>query len=387
MAASIRDGRNFDAVLISNGFQNEYEVGFSNGLAGCGLHPVLISSDNLPVNRLADGVTAINLRGSQRPDRSPWQKASNILRYWLALHRLIRRQAARTVHVIGLFTLRKPVIDLLEAAALRLSARRFVLTVHNLLPHDAHSRLNHLVFWLLYRLPHTLVVHTERMRQQLHTRFGVPMARVVVMEHGIDRLIARDAVDAGWLRRRMSVPAGRPVMLFFGGIARYKGLDQLVEAMLRVAATRQLPVLVVAGACQDSELRLTLQQSLGELVVQGRARWVDGFIPDDEVPAYFHGADVLVMPYRHIDQSGVLFMALATGLPVVATDVGSLADYVPASGGRVVPVGDMGDLLDAVDEVVADETEQRRSQRIGEATRHLWVQTARAVLPAYQSGC
>lgn len=385
MAADGPAASGFDVVLVSNGFQNEYEIGFSNGLAGCGLRPALVCSDNLPLDRLAAGVTPVNLRGSQRPDRSPWRKAANILRYWLALHCLLRRQAARTVHVIGLFTLRKPLVDLLEAVALRLSARRFVLTVHNLLPHDAHSRINHALFWLLYRLPHALVVHTPRMRAQLGVQFGVPPGRVTVMEHGVDRLMPPDDQGAALLRARLALPQGRPVMLFFGGIARYKGLDQLVDAMLQAPTGAALPLLIVAGACQDAVLRATLRQSLGRLVDAGHARWVDGFVPDDEVPAYFHTADVLVMPYRHIDQSGVLFMALSTGLPVVATDVGSLADYVPAAGGRIVAPGDMAGLLAAVGEVLAGESPQQRRQRVGQAARFLWPHTARALLPVYQA--
>ena len=55
-----------------------------------------------------------------------------------------------------------------------------------------------------------------------------------------------------------------------------------------------------------------------------RAKWSEGFVPTEDVWRYFQGADFLVVPYRHIDQSGVVFMALATGLPIVATDVGSL---------------------------------------------------------------
>ena len=384
MAGNVDRSPHFDIVLVSNGFQNEYEVGFANGLAGCGLRPALVCSDNLPLGRLADGVTAVNLRGSQRSDRSPWLKAANILRYWWALHITLRRQTARTVHVIGLFTLRKPVIDLIEAVAFRLAARRFVLTVHNLLPHDAHSRLNRWIFGLLYRLPHALVVHTERMREQLQQQFGIPAQRIIVMEHGIDRLLLREATDPGWLTRQLALPAGRPVMLFFGGIGLYKGLDQLADALLHAGLDDRQPMLVVAGSCHDPELRFILQRSLGQLVAQGRARWVDGFIPDDDVPAYFHGADVLVMPYRHIDQSGVLFMAISAGLPVVATDVGSLAHYVPLSGGRIVSRGDMAGLLDAVSDVVAADTDTQRRQRIGQAERFLWVNTSRAVLPAYQ---
>lgn len=372
----------FDVVLISNGFQAEYEIGFANGLARCGLRPLLVCSDKLLRHRLDPGVTTLNLRGSQRPDRPAWHKALNILRYWVQMQRLLRVQAGCPVHVIGFFTLPSSWAGLLEALVLRLSSRHFVLTVHNVLPHDAHHWVNRWLFRLIYKLPHKLVVHTPRMGQTLRAEHGVPAHRVVVMEHGIDRLAPVQPANARWLGEQLDLPAGRPVVMFFGSVARYKGLDILVAALVD-APTALDAVLVVAGACLDAELRAKIAPGLSQLVAQGRARWVDGFVPEDHVLNYFHGADVLVMPYRAIDQSGVVFMALATGLPVVATDVGSLRDYVPLTGGQVVAPGDTDALLAGLRKVLTSSQPGDRSGRVHAASRFLWSHTVAAVLPAY----
>ncbi len=369
-------------VLVSNGFQAEYEIGFTNGIARCGLRPLLVCSDLLMRGRLDVGVTTVNMRGSQRSDRSTWRKALNILRYWWQLRGLIRSQASRTVHVIGLFTLPSTVAALIEAIALRLASRHFVLTVHNLLPHDAHSAANRWLYRWIYKLPHTLVVHTARMRQALEDEFGVPARRVVVMEHGIDHLAPRGQAQPQWLARHLGLPPGRRVVLFFGAVSPYKGLAELVDALV-AAPDAMDAVLVVAGRCRDGALRRALTSGLSTLVAQGRAYWVDGFVPEDEVLHYFHGADVLVMPYRAIDQSGVVFMALATGLPVVATDVGSLADYVPITGGQVVRAGDIAALLVALRTALT--AVPSASRAVAGAERFLWSNTVRAVLPAYRS--
>lgn len=371
-----------DVVLISNGFQAEYETGFANGLARNGLRPLLVCSDKLLRDRLDGRVATCNLRGSQRADRPAWAKAVNILRYWWQLHRLLRRQPRSTAHVIGLFTLPSAVAALSEALALRLSVNCFVLTVHNLLPHDVHDSFTRVLYRWLYRLPHTLVVHTQRMRQSLQDDFGVPAQRIVVMAHGIDRLAPRAQADLQWLARHLALPVGRPVVLFFGAISPYKGLDLLVEALVGAFAPFDA-ILVVAGQCRDAALRRTLTPGLSALVSQGRARWVDGFIPEGDVLHYFHGADVLVMPYRQIDQSGVVFMALSTGLPVVASDVGSLAEVVPLTGGRVVPAGDVAALLAGLREVLAEVPQADRDSRVQQAAQHLWSHTVRAVFPVY----
>lgn len=372
----------FDVVLVSNGFQAEYEIGFSNGLARCGLRPLLVCSDRLSTGRLDRGVTTLNLRGSQQSDRSSAQKTLNILRYWVQLFGLLRAQAGHPIHMIGLFTLPSTWVGLLEALALRLSSRHFVLTVHNVLPHGAHHGTNRWLYRLIYKLPHKLVVHTLRMSKTLQIEYGVSATRVVVMEHGIDRLAPIELANPQWLGEHLDLPAGMPVVLFFGSLSRYKGLDILVTALVE-SATALDAILVVAGSCLDTELRAKISPGLSHLVAQGRARWVDSFVPEDQVLNYFHGADVLVMPYRAIDQSGVVFMALATGLPVVATNVGSLADYVPFTGGQVVAPEDADGLLEGLRKVLASSRPADRSDRVRSASRFLWSQTVLAVLPAY----
>lgn len=372
----------FDVLLISNGFQAEYEIGFANGLSRRGLRPLLVCSDNLLLHRLDVGVKTLNLRGSQRSDRSTAQKATNIIRYWARLCSLLRVHNGRPVHLVGLFTLPSTWMALFEAGALRLVAGYFLLTVHNILPHNAHSAINRGLYRLIYKLPHKLVVHTRRMSAVLQTEFAVPAEKIVVMEHGIDRLMPNSMIEINWLAGHLDLPPGRRVVLFFGNVSHYKGLDILVAALLDTPDAIDA-VLVVAGACLNPEFRAKISPGLTYLVGSGRARWVDGFVPEDHVINYFHGADVLVMPYRAIDQSGVLFMALATGLPVVATNVGSLADYVPGTGGMVVERENAGALLVGLQAVIASSDPVKRAARVKDATRFLWSNTVGSVLPAY----
>lgn len=380
--ASKKMKSDFAVILISNGFQAEYEIGFSNGLARCGIKPLLVCSENLLVERLDPNVKTLNLRGSQRSDRTVAQKSLNILSYWLKLWKLLGSRRDLPVHVIGLFTFPSTWVALFEALVLRLLSKQFVLTVHNILPHNAHSLLNRRLYRLIYKLPHILVVHTIRMSEALQTEFGVPVGKVVVMEHGIDRLAPTPLVRSRWLTQHLVLPAGQKIVLFFGNVSHYKGLDTLVASLVDTPDALDA-VLIVAGACLDLEFRAKISPGLNYLVEKGRARWFDGFVPEEQVLDYFHGADVLVMPYRAIDQSGVVFMALATGLPVVATNVGSLAEYVPLTGGQVVEPGDADALLAGLRVVLASSRPEDRSVRVKDASRFLWSHTVVPVLPAY----
>ena len=371
-------------VLLSNGFQSEYEIGFANGLARNGLKPVLVCSDNLQIERLDADVRPINLRRSQDPRRHWAGKALNVLRYWASTAWLLLRLRPRVVHVIGLFTLPSTTACVLEAFALRCLATRFVLTVHDLLPHDAHHRYNVWAYRTIYRLPDKLVVHTARMRSNLVETFGVPERKVVLMEHGIDRVWPPPQNRKEWLTRRHGLDARSPVVLFFGNVARYKGPDLLIEAF-KLLPESLGATLVLAGLCREAALREELKAQLAPLMASGRAAWHDGFVAEDEVLHYFHGADVLVMPYRHIDQSGVVFMALATGIPVVATDVGSLRDYVPLTNGLVVPPADRGALAAAIATLLNGSTPVDRCEISRAAENFVWRTTVLPTAASYRT--
>lgn len=322
--------REVAVVVVSHGFQPNYERGFANGLAANGAAVTLVCSDRTDVASLSPQIEALNLRGSQEPSRPGWRKASNLLAYharllWLTL----RRRRTIVVHVIGLLL---PLVwcGLLQGLWFRAFAGRYVLTVHNILPHDRHTWASRHLHGLAYRLPHALVVHTRLMQQQLIDEFKLASERIFVMEHGIEPFDG-SAVDLP------DVPATGPLqLLFFGAALRYKGLDILLEALAAEVPEFRL---VIAGPCVDAELARDLDARIAEHPRRSAITWTKGFIPEAEVPALFLLADVLILPYRHIDQSGVLFQAFRYGLPVIAADVGSFRHYVSAEVGEIFEPG------------------------------------------------
>jgi glycosyltransferase involved in cell wall biosynthesis len=368
-------------ILLSHGFQAEYECAYANALARVGVAVTLIGSDSTLVERLEPTVEVLNYRGSRDPRRPRWAKAANLLRYTLRYLSFLARHRGEPVHMIGMFTAQNPFIALLEAWCTRWLAGRYVLTVHNLLPHDNHSRLGAWLARGIYRSAAACMVHTERMRVELNARFGVPLQRITVVQHGIDRVMLDAGQPRSALRSRFGLPPDVPVVLSFGIVARYKGLDVLLPAM-DLVRQRTPAVLVVAGLCRDPDLKRWLQDALAAGLADGTAVWLDGYVPEDDVPSLFHSADVVVLPYRHIDQSGVVFMAMATGVPVVASDVGSLADYVQPPGAVVRP-GEVGELADAIVKVLAA-PRLTRTRATAHAEAFLWSRTVLPIMDAYR---
>ena len=142
------------------------------------------------------------------------------------------------------------------------------------------------------------------------------------------------------------------VALFFGVITPYKGLEVLLKAMARLKSGHGPVKLIIAGKVDKGfeaygeELRALIRKhDLGGLLIERIE-----YIPDRDVEVYFKAADVLVLPYKYVYQSGVLFLAFRFGLPVIASDVGSLRTYVTEDRtGFVCPPGDPDSLARTIE--------------------------------------
>jgi glycosyltransferase involved in cell wall biosynthesis len=330
---------NRPVICVSHGFQTNYERGFCNGLAARGVRVTLIASDRTDFAGLHAGVHALNLRGSQAVNRPKLAKLVNMLRYHVSLMGYAVPRHRAVVHVMGLMW---PVFlcGVVQGLWFRLVCWRYVLTVHDVLPEvEDRERYRRLCRWS-YRLAHHLVVHTQRMKDVLVRDFDVTADRVTVMEHGIEPLPEISSLPDE------RCTADEPVLLVaFGAVTTRKGTDLLLQALAQVDFRFRL---VIAGICVDQAFRERLQ---GLIAAHPRADcidWRDGFIEEGQANALLQSADAMVLSYRHIDQSGVLFQALRFGVPVVATRVGQFERYVSDEVGELAPPADIDGLRQAL---------------------------------------
>ena len=194
------------------------------------------------------------------------------------------------------------------------------------------------------------VVHSDDGRRRLVTDLGFPDSNVRVIPHGVfdylTRLPEERPLDPG-----VGDLDGRKVVLSFGLIRPYKGIDVLIEAF--AAAPPDSVLLVVGRAMMPIEPFRRRAQELG---LGDRVRFVTRFITDPEIPAYFRRADLVVLPYREIEQSGVLFTALAFGCPLVLSAVGGFTEIGERhKAARLVPPGHAEALGHALAELLNDD--------------------------------
>lgn len=174
------------------------------------------------------------------------------------------------------------------------------------------------------------------------------------------------------------------VVLFFGTLARYKGLDVLLEAFRLVRPLRPTARLVIAGAPADVDTA-ALRTAVARI---GNVDLVLEYVPVAEVGPLFAAARVVVVPYLVANQSGVIHLAQTCARPVIASNVGDLSAAIrPNETGLLVPPGDASALADAIVALLADPVEAARLGRAGQARLEheaSWKDVASKVIACYE---
>jgi glycosyltransferase involved in cell wall biosynthesis len=143
-----------------------------------------------------------------------------------------------------------------------------------------------------------------------------------------------------------NLPKERPLLLFFGFVRPYKGLDILIDALALVRQEFEAH-LIVAGEFWDDELKYINQ--IKNLGLESNVSIVNRYLPDEELVAYVDSADVVVLPYRSATQSAIVQVAFGRGKAVITTNVGGLAEVVEDGlTGFVVPPEDPEALAKAI---------------------------------------
>jgi glycosyltransferase involved in cell wall biosynthesis len=169
----------------------------------------------------------------------------------------------------------------------------------------------------------------------------------------------------------------KPVVLCFGLLRPYKGIDVLLEAWRGIEDAE----LWIAGLPKMDTA--PLHAAAGRA---GGVRFVERFVTDAEIPAFFRRADLVVLPYREIDQSGVLFTALAFGAPLLLSAVGGFPEVARLGVAELVPPGDPAALHDALVALLADDARRAALGAAAQAAAtgaYSWDTIARRHLELY----
>jgi glycosyltransferase involved in cell wall biosynthesis len=260
---------------------------------------------------------------------------SHILSYtcpltWVALVKRLRRGRYDVFITHWVHTVHFPVFKVLFAAIRLLTKTKICLITHNCLPHEplpGAITLNRSVF----KMAHRLVVHSRSEANQVK-RVGISPGHIVTAFHPICDFFPPPPDTLNFIRSDLGLRD--KVLLFFGFIRPYKGLDCLLEAFCTLAPHYPDVSLLIAGEYfgaksenYDKNDRLIRFLPPGD-PVRAQIVWIDRYISNEEVGRYFSVADALVAPYLSATQSGVIQVAYAFEKPVIASDLPAFRECV-----------------------------------------------------------
>ncbi len=274
-----------------------------------------------------------------------------------------------------------PALDRLLVPAVRRGRPR-VFTLHYPLPPASETRAVRAQQRLLTRFD-AVISHTEQAATRLRGEFGLDPARVHVIPHGpLDYLTRIPECERSPLPPELAgADPDTPVVLFFGLLRPYKGVDTLLEAFREIEGAE----LWIAGM---PRMPIEPLRELAAKVEGSCVRFLPRFIADHEIPAIMERADVLALPYREIEQSGVLYAGLAFGKPMVLGDVGGFSELGRGGAARLVPPADPAALALALSELIAAPAARERLAAAARAAvegEHGWDTIAERTLALYRS--
>jgi glycosyltransferase involved in cell wall biosynthesis len=360
-------------LVDPSAFTPPYDRALAAALARGGAEVELLTSRFLygPVPE-ADGYRVRECfyrRSTARGLDAPARRAFKLAEHVPDMLRLRRHADADVIHYQWLTV---PALD----ARLLPARRPRVMTAHYVLP-PRPTRRQLAGARRAFGAMDAVIAHSEHGARRLRELVGVDPARVRVIHHGAFDYLTR-------LPQEKPLPpelegAEGPVILFFGLLRPYKGVDTLLEAFRRIESAE----LWIAGnpRMDVAPLRRLAAEA------PGRVRFLTRFVEDEEIPALMRRADVVVLPYRDAEHSGVLYASLAFAKPLVLSAVGGFPEVAEQGAARLVPAEDPAALAATLSDLVGDESARAElSEAAARAAMgaYSWDEAARQTLALYE---
>lgn len=371
-----------EIALLTGGQDRHYAVGLAAALLEQNAAIDVIGSDEVdgPEFHSNPRVRFLNLHGGQAKAQVVG-KIGNILSFYARLILYTVTAKPKIFHILWnnkLQTLDRTLLMFLY----KMTGKKVVFTAHNVNAgrrDKKDSWLNRITLRCQYRLCDHIFVHTKKMRDELIGQFGVIPQKITVIPYGINNAVPSTSLTGEQAREKLGVGSNEKVILYFGAIKVYKGLEYLVDAFQKIAGERSYRLIIAGERKKGYEAYWdSIQKTIEAHPSRDQVLQKIKFIPDAETEIYFKAADVAVLSYTEIFQSGILFMAFAYGLPVIASDVGSFAeDIVEGKTGYVCQPKDSRDLARKIERYFASDLfrnlDKRRAQiRESAFASHSW---------------
>jgi glycosyltransferase involved in cell wall biosynthesis len=357
-------------ALITGGIDRHYACAIGRALAASGVALDMVGNTEMDSCGMREFGNArlLPYYAMPRPGQGIVPKLFSVFAFYLRIIGYAASSSPRIFHVLWNYKFQYFDRTIL-LIYFKLLGKKVVFTAHNVNAAERDGKdswLNRFTLRTQYRLMDHIFVHTESMKAQLTRSFGIGGDKVTVIPFGVGDMVPQTCLTPAEAKQKLNLSDSDRTILFFGRIVGYKGLDLLVDAFARLAPEDRSYRLIIAGepvkeAAQHwEEVNKTIESS----AMRDQVRQEIRYIADEEMEIYLKAADVLVLPYKQIYQSGVLFMSHNFGLPVIATDVGTFRDDITEGmNGYVCRPDDAEDLAKKIEGYFASDLYRNLNER------------------------
>jgi D-inositol-3-phosphate glycosyltransferase len=382
--------------LLTGGSDRHYTFGLAMSLISKGVQLDIVGGDGLdsPEMHETPGLNFLNMREKPSRNAGLLKKAMLLLAFYAHLIAYAWNARPEIFHILWnnkILHFDRTILILYY----KMLGKKIAITAHNVnraRRDGCDSKINRLSLKIQYRLADHIFVHTNKMKAELLQDFGVSEKAVTVIPFGINNAVPNSNLTFDEAKRRLGIAEGEKTILFFGNMRPSKGLEYLLDACEQLMNAGENIRLIVAGQPikEFKSYWSRILPVLRRIEKRGNLILRSEFIPDGDIPLYFKAADVLVLPYTDIFQSGVLFLGYSFGLPVIAADVGSLGeDIIEGRTGFLCRPCDVDDLAGAIEKYYASDLfsglkDRRQEIRDYANSRHSWSNVAAITHAVYQ---
>ena len=265
---------------------------------------------------------------------------------------------------------------------------KLAFTVHDITPLN-NSKLDHLFNLLVYKTADILFVHSNSNKRTLAQKIKLNEEKIRVMPHGdFDNYIPDRIPTKSEAKKIFGLSQEDNVILFFGAIKEYKGLDILLNSLFLSSMKINNLALIIAGLPETVKLELNYKNMISKLPKMIKVIYHTEYIPSTEVAKYFIASDIVVLPYRKVTHSGITHLAYTFGRPVIATKVGDFEESIEeGKSGFMISSLNPENLSEKLIHAFSDKLKLEEMGKYARnfcATKYSWKDSAESLIPVYE---
>lgn len=337
-------------ITIIYSVEPSYILGLLDGLSKIpDVYVNFLGSDrSITVRDKYKNIKFINIRGSQESNVGLINKIYRIILFYFKLLAYILEDNSQLYHLH--FPNKFLFIDfVLTNILLKLKGKKIIYTAHNI-DFDTRDKKQSLYKKIIlnfhYRIVNHIIVHNKFSHRILVQRYPFTKTKITISRIGLNIVTRKTGLRKIQARRLLSIDINKKVLLFFGGINPYKGLETLIEAFSQLIIDDSDYLLIIAGAPRDKKYFKEIKSIIYKSELKDYGLFSFDFIPDEEVEKFFMASDCCILPYRAIFQSGLHVLSYSFGIPVIASNVGSFKeeDVIEGVTGYIFEANNPSDL-------------------------------------------